>query len=52
MTTEFLPFLDEVLKLFKINMTVYGYTFSFWDIYIFSTVGALLVFFIGGFLHD
>ena len=42
-------FFGMVIDLFKIPMTIYGFTFSFWDVLIFSLFASLVCFLIGGF---
>lgn len=45
-------FLQAIYGLFKIEMDIYGFTISFWDILMFSLVVGLLFKFIGGVLNE
>ncbi|MTQ97474.1 hypothetical protein GMD88_10720 [Pseudoflavonifractor sp. BIOML-A6] len=40
--------LSSVLAVFQIPITLFGFTFSFWDIFIWAFVAGLLLAFIGG----
>lgn len=42
-------FFGLVVDLFDIPMTVYGFTFSFWDVFMFCLFASALCYFIGGF---
>ena len=39
---------DATLALFKLEFTLYGFTFSFWNVLLFSVVGGMILWFIGG----
>lgn len=47
-----LSFLAGVHSLFTIPLNVYGFVFSFWDVFIFSVVGTLIFKFIGGVFNE
>lgn len=44
-----ISFFGLVIELFKIPITVYGFTFSFWDIFIFCLFSSIICYLIGGF---
>lgn len=50
MTTVFSEFLGSILALFQITLDVYGFSFSFWDIFIFTLFVGIVLKFIGGLL--
>ena len=39
---------DATLALFKLEFTLYGFTFSFWNVLLFSIIGGMILWFIGG----
>lgn len=47
---DLMRFFDEVLKFFKMPMTVYGFTFSFWDIALWGCVAYIAIRIIRGLL--
>ena len=44
-------FFQLIMALFKIEVDVYGYTISMWQIYLFTLVGGIVLHFIGGFFN-
>lgn len=40
--------LTAVLSVFQVPFTLYGFTFSLWDVFLWSLVAGLLFAFIGG----
>lgn len=44
-------FFTLILRFFQLPMTIYGFTFSFWDIFLFTIVVFILARFIGGVLN-
>lgn len=46
---SFVNFFGMVIELFKIPITVYGFTFSFWNIFIFCLFASAVCYLIGGF---
>lgn len=40
------------LNLFKLEFTLYGFTFSFWEVFLFTIVGGILLSFIGRLFGD
>lgn len=40
-------FFSAVIQLFKIPMNVYGYVFTFWDVFLFTAVVGLIMWFVG-----
>lgn len=41
------------LSVFQVDFTLYGYTFSMWDVFLWTTVAGLILGFVGGlFFHD
>lgn len=40
--------LIAVLNVFQVQFTLYGFTFSLWDVFLWSLVAGLLFAFIGG----
>ena len=47
---DLMRFFEEVLKFFKMPMTVYGFTFSFWDIALWGCVAYIAIRIIRGLL--
>ena len=45
-------FFGQIYNLFQIEMTVFGFTFSFWDVFMFSLVAGVIFSFLGGVLHE
>lgn len=43
----FISILESMWNLLTLPMNIYGFTFSFWDIAIFSTAACIIVRFIG-----
>lgn len=44
---------SATMEIFKIEFTLYGFTFSFWDIFLWTTVAGIVLGFVGGLLwHD
>ena len=48
---DFFEVLHLILDAFKQPMTIYGFSFSFWNIILFSILGCILAKFIGHFMH-
>ncbi len=48
----FLGFMAKIYELFQIEMNVYGFVFSFWDVFMFTLVAGVLAAFVGGFLRE
>lgn len=48
----FLAYFSGILDLFKMPFTVYGFTFSFWDIFLFTTAAGIVLSFIGRVMYD
>lgn len=44
--------IQATLNLFKYEFTIYGFTFSFWNVFLFVVVGGLALSFIGRIFHD
>lgn len=44
--------LSATLNLFKLEITIYGFTFSFWNVLLFVVVGGMILAFIGGLFDD
>lgn len=43
---------DAVLSVFQIDFTLFGFTFSLWDVFIWTFLGGILLLFIGRLFHD
>lgn len=43
---------DATLAVFKIPITIYGFTFSFWNVFLFVIVGGMVLAFIGRLFND
>ena len=41
-----------IWDMFKIPLNVYGFTFSFWDVFLFTVAASIILRFIGGILYD
>lgn len=46
-----LAFFERIADLFNISMSVYGWTFSFRDLFLFSLFGGIIAAFIGRLLN-
>lgn len=44
--------LSAVLGIFRVPFTLYGFTFSFWDVFLWSLVASVIIAFIGGTFND
>lgn len=45
-------FFGGIYELFQVEMDVFGFTFSFWDVFMFSLVTGVIFSFLGGILHE
>ena len=43
---------SATLALFKMEFTLYGFTFSFWQVFLFVIIGGMVLRFIGGLFDD
>lgn len=43
---------SAVLAVFQVEFTLYGFTFSLWDVFLWSLVAGLVFAFIGGIFND
>ena len=48
--SSFLNVMNVIMNGFNQSFTVYGFTLSFWDIWLWSIIGAIVAAFIGGML--
>lgn len=39
------------LEVFQLPITIFGYTFSFWEVFCFSIVAGIVAYIIGGFFN-
>lgn len=39
---------EATLAIFKMEFTMYGFTFSFWNVLLFAIFGSMIMYFIGG----
>ena len=46
----FVLFFQKIYELFQLELTLYGFTFSFWDLFMFTVISSLIVRFIFVFL--
>lgn len=46
------PFFDVILDFFRYEMQIYEFSFSFWDIFLWSTLASIVISFIAGFIYD
>lgn len=49
---DFTRIMSNVLGLYKLDLTIYGYTFSLWQVFIFSMLIGIVVNFIGDLIFD
>lgn len=42
---------SAVMRLFKLEFTLYGYTFSWWEVFVFSIVAGLVLWFFWEVFH-
>lgn len=42
---------SATLSIFQTEVSLLGFTFSFWDVFLWSTIAGILIAFIGGFIH-
>lgn len=53
MVQAFQSLFTFTLQIFQMEFTLYGYTLSFWKIFLWSFVAGIVLWFIGGlFCHD
>ena len=45
--TDFVEYMSMILRAFRYPITVYGFTFSLWHIFLFSLFGTIIVSFLG-----
>ena len=43
---------DATLAVFQLPFTIYGFTFSFWNVFLFVIVGGMVLSFIGRLFND
>lgn len=48
MLEDFGAMISAVVQLFKTELTLYGVTFSFWEIFLFTAVVGIVAYFLGG----
>ena len=48
----FMEYFAGILSLFKMPLTIYGFTFSFWDIFLFTCAASIVLRFIGRVMYD
>jgi len=48
----FIAYFEKIYEFFQLEMNVYGFVFSFWDVFKFSLVSALIVEFFFVFVPD
>ena len=48
----FLMYFSGILDLFKMPLTVYGFSFSFWDVFLFTAAASIVLRFIGRVMYD
>lgn len=41
--------INAVVGLFQMPLTLYGFTFSFWEVFLFTIVVGIIAFILGGF---
>lgn len=49
---DFALFVHAVISLFKVEFTIYGFTLSWWQVFLWSIVASLLIWFIGRIFSD
>ena len=47
-----LGFFKGIYDLFQVEMNVYGFIFSFWDVFMFSLIVSVIFGFLGRVLHE
>ncbi len=50
--SDFEAMISATLNLFKLEFTIYGFTFSFWNVLLFAVVAGLVLRFIGGLFDE
>lgn len=50
--SDFSAMMEATLNLFKYEFTIYGFTFSFWNVFLFVIIGGIALAFIGRLFHD
>ncbi len=48
MIEDFGAMISAVVRIFKIEFTLYGVTFSFWEVFLFTIVAGIILAFLGG----
>lgn len=47
----FVDYMSAILRAFRYPITMYGFTFSLWHIFLFTLFGSIVVGFFGDLLH-
>ena len=50
--SDFIAVMNSILQLFKIEINIYGFSFSLWNVLIVSVLGTILLNFISGVIND
>lgn len=45
--SDFAATMAAVVRVFQVEFTIYGFTFSLWEVFLFSIVAGLVLWFIG-----
>lgn len=48
MIEDFGAMISAVVRIFKIEFTLYGVTFSFWEVFLFTAVVGIVAYLLGG----
>ena len=49
---DFLSVLAKVFEFFQLEMNVYGFVFSFWDVLMFGLIVGVVLKFVGGVFYE
>lgn len=52
MLADFGSFINAVVLVFKQEFTLYGFTFSFWNVFLWTAVVGIVIYFLGVFFGD
>lgn len=52
MISDFGAMIDATVRLFSVEFTIYGFTFSFWEVFLFSIAASITAWFLGKIFLD
>lgn len=52
MLSDFGAVISATVQLFSVEFTIYGFTFSFWEVFLFSIAASIVAWFLGKLFLD